>query len=228
MVVGSLAAVVDIAAIPVDAVFEGLQGAFFADGAASMDMSARDAANISEHTYNTLTKELADFTKQKGKAFNLKIPDNETFKAVWNKIVNIGIGVKNNTDKLFLLLAQLRSTRGQEWSLEWLADYLNAKEYGVGARPYFPTIVNQERFFTETPYLDELDHFDALDNMEKDNQFLIHASETHPYYTYGSKVGDDEWELIHVDQNNQISSEILNEDEAFDFIKDKNTYRFRD
>ena len=232
MVVGSLAAFVDIAAILGAAAFEGLQGAFFADDevaaddlvsvdlaqAASVNMAADDAVNLSSatedsnvaaagtdvaeadddaaeagnsaatidhatyepgRTLNLLTEELADFTEPAWRENDLllSIPDNKTFKAVWNKIISIGIGVKNNNRKLFLLLAQLRSVRGQSRSLAWLADYLDACEFGVDAHPLFPGIMSDEKFFTEAPDLEKATYIDALVEVMGKKYFLILSTE---------------------------------------------------
>ncbi len=267
MAVGLLAAVVDIAATAGAAVFEGLQGAFFADDEAMFDdlvsedltkatlvnIAADDAINLAKdsngaaagadvaeadnsaanidhavykpgRTYNLLTKELAGFTEEYKGHLWLLIHDNETFKTVWNKIINIGVGVKNNTDKLFLLLAQMRSVNDEKWSLEWLADYLDAKEYGM-VQPHFQAMVDLERYFTESPYLIRND-FNLPIYVARYNQMLILPSEDHPYYTYGSQVNHYEWEIIHVDKNNQLSLGIFNYSKARDLIMNNDIYRF--
>ncbi|MCY4329030.1 MAG: hypothetical protein OXC48_02930, partial [Endozoicomonadaceae bacterium] len=189
----------------------------------------KSAANTASGTwtkggrYSLLTKKLAGFTKSEENHAELSISGK--FRVVWNKTVSIGMGVKNNTRNLFVMLAKLRSIRDQGRSLGWLANYLNVHTSGVGKNADFTETVNIEKFFAEYPGLNQLDYFHALANMMGSKQLLILPTEEHPYYTYGSTVSDNDWGLIHLDNNNAISSEVLNmSDEAFGpSLNNKNT-----
>ncbi|MCY4330634.1 MAG: hypothetical protein OXC48_11260, partial [Endozoicomonadaceae bacterium] len=206
--------------------------------AAEAGNSAANAANAvyePGRTYNLLTKELANFTEDRGDGLRLYIPNNNAFKVAWNKIINLGIGVKNNTRKLFLMLAQLRSVENQGRSLAWLADYLDAQEYGVDVNPAFSAVVKVERYFTGSFFLRKTDYLETIDNAMSKNQLLILPTEEHPYYTFGSQLTDGLWELIHVDSNNGSMSinmiNMIREDPQNNifmggYLRGKNTYTF--